>query len=242
MKKKTVLRRLGTRTAAALVALVLTMGCAVGGTVAWLVANTDPVVNTFTYGDINLTLDETQTDEKGNPKDENNDGIPDRAPEGNEYTILHGDSYLKDPLVNVQADSEACWLFVKLEEKGGTTAYPFGSYLTYAVADGWTQLLAADGTPVTGVWYRAVDKSADAAAYPVLKDNRISVPGEVTKEMLNALDADGQNPAYPSLSITAYAVQYSGFEPAVSEGATAPDAAQTNAAALLAWQTATATP
>ena len=43
-----------------MLALVLVLGCAVGGTVAWLVAKTEPVVITFTYGDINITLTETK--------------------------------------------------------------------------------------------------------------------------------------------------------------------------------------
>ena len=39
-------------------ALVLVFGCAVGGTLAWLTASTTPVVNTFTFGKITLTLEE----------------------------------------------------------------------------------------------------------------------------------------------------------------------------------------
>lgn len=80
-----------------MLALVLVLGCAVGGTVAWLVAKTDPVVNTFTYGDINITLTETT---------------------GENYKIIPGVDIGKDPKVTVKAGSEACWLFVKVEEEG----------------------------------------------------------------------------------------------------------------------------
>ena len=80
-----------------MLALVLVLGCAVGGTVAWLVAKTDPVVNTFTYGDINITLTETT---------------------GDDYKIIPGVDIGKDPKVTVKAGSEACWLFVKVEEEG----------------------------------------------------------------------------------------------------------------------------
>ena len=42
-------------------ALVLVVAVAsVGGTIAWLTATTDPVVNTFTYGNINIELTETK--------------------------------------------------------------------------------------------------------------------------------------------------------------------------------------
>lgn len=238
------------RSLALILALVLVVGSVVGGTVAWLIADTDPVVNTFTYGDIDLELDETKTDEKGNPVDENGDGAPDKTTEGNEYEMTPGEEYLKDPAVTVLAGNEACWLFVKLEEKGGvtitnadgsTTTYDFDDYLTYAVADGWTQLADAQGEAVEGIWFRYVGEDTDdtEVAYEVLKDNKISVLENVTKDMLNALDNNGKDAdtaTYPSLSVTAYAVQYSGFEPEVSEGTTESTAEQINTAALSAWK------
>ena len=52
-------RNVSNKTVAILLALVLAIGCAVGGTLAWLISKTDPVVNTFTYGDINIGLEET---------------------------------------------------------------------------------------------------------------------------------------------------------------------------------------
>ena len=52
-------RSVSSRAFIALLALVLVIGCVAGGTVAWLVAKTDPVVNTFTYGNINIALAET---------------------------------------------------------------------------------------------------------------------------------------------------------------------------------------
>lgn len=242
-------------------ALVLLTGCVAGGTVAWLIADTDPVVNTFTYGDINLKLDETKLDENGNPVDkdgnpvdQDGDGIPDTTPakttEGNDYEMTPGREYLKDPAVTVLAGNEACWLFVKLEESGGVTitdgaggqiVYDFDDYLTYVVADDWIQLTDASGVAMEGMYFRYVGEDTDGieASYDVLKDNKISVPGTVTKDMLNMLDNNGQNTqqaTYPRLSITAYAVQYSGFEAKVSEGATESTKEQLNTAALLAWQ------
>ena len=235
---------------ALILALVLVIGTVAGGTIAWLIADTEPVVNTFTYGDIDLKLDETKVDSNGDPVDDDNDGKPDKTTEGNDYKMIPGEEYLKDPAVTVLAGNEACWLFVKLEEKGGvtitngdgsTTTYDFDDYLTYAVADGWTQLLDAEGNPVEGIYFRQVDEDTDdtEVIYEVLKDNKISVLGTVNKDMLNALDNNGQDVAsatYPSLSVTAYAVQYSGFEAEVSDGADAPTAEQLGAAALKAWQ------
>ena len=51
----------------ATLALVLIIGCAVGGTAAWLSSKSDSVVTTFTYGDINITLTEAKP-ERSRPK------------------------------------------------------------------------------------------------------------------------------------------------------------------------------
>ena len=91
---------------ALVVAMLFTVGTVVTGTIAWLIAESEPVVNTFTYGDIDLKLDETKVDENGNPLDENGDGIIDKVPDasrsGNTYKMLPGKEYLKDPRVTVQ--------------------------------------------------------------------------------------------------------------------------------------------
>lgn len=191
----------------------------VGGTVAWLIDKTDPVVNTFTYGDINIDLEETPT-----PDDDDN-------PDTNEYEMIPGEEITKDPKVTVNTDSKASWLFVKLEK-----SVNFDDFMEYEIADGWTQLLDAQGNAIDGVYFRAVDEVvAEDVVYEVIKDNKVRVKETVTKEMLNALNPEGAAATFPTLTVTAYAVQRSGFEPEISEGATAPTAEQINAAAALAW-------
>ncbi len=168
-------------------ALTLVLCGIIGGTVAWLVADTDPVVNTFTYGDINITLEERDT----------NDG--DNDPNTNDYPMIPGNPIEKDPKVTFKADSENAWLFVKLEKTSN-----FDDFITYQVEEGWTEL---DG--VDGVYYRSVDKADTDTEFYVIKDNTVNVKAEVTKEMLNELDSDGAS-NYPKLTITAYAVQRDG--------------------------------
>lgn len=173
-------RSVSSRAFIALLALVLVIGCVAGGTVAWLVAKTDPVVNTFTYGDINITLAETT---------------------GEDYKIIPGKDIPKDPKVTVTAGSEACWLFVKVEKVGdiGTsTTDP----VRYAIDTGWAQLKDKDGKDVSGVYYRLVDAVDNDTAFNVLKDNKIIVSGELTKETIN-----GYAVQQPKLTFTAYAVQ-----------------------------------
>ena len=168
-----------------LASLALVLCTAIGGTLAWLITETAPVVNTFTYGDINITLEET---------DNNKDG--DNDPNTNTYPMVPGQSITKDPKVTFKANSEDAWLFVKLEKVNN-----FDDFMTYEIASGWTALDNVDG-----VYYREVSKAAQDAEFTVIKDNTVTVKGEVTKEMLNALDANGAS-NYPKLIVTAYAVQ-----------------------------------
>lgn len=153
------------------VAVALVACFAIGGTLAWLTDKTDPKVNTFTVGDIDIDLTETTSN----------------------YKMIPGYTIAKDPKVSVTADSEDCYLFVKVEESAN-----FDSFMTYVMATGWEKLDGEDG-----VYYRVVNSDTPREFY-VLADNQVTVKGEVTKEMLNALTEE----AYPTLTFTAYAVQY----------------------------------
>lgn len=173
-------RSVSSRAFIALLALVLVIGCVAGGTVAWLVAKTDTVTNTFTYGKIDIALAETT---------------------GKDYKIIPGTNIAKDPKVTVAADSEACWLFVKVEETGTFVA----DKVTYAIATSWTQ---GDGTEIpSNVYYREVsaEDAKTGVNYYVLAGNAtypngvITVSADLTKENIPA--------ANPTLKITAYAVQ-----------------------------------
>ena len=176
---------------ALILALVLLVGGVIGGTVAWLIAAPDPVVNTFTYGDINIELDETDT----KLDDDNDDNT-------NEYEMMPGQNITKDPTITVKSGSEEMWLFVKLEKSSN-----FDTFMEYTVADGWTALGNVDG-----VYYQHITATEVASAdkeITVIKDNTVTVKESVTKAQLNALDS-GSSANYPTLTVTAYAVQYAG--------------------------------
>ena len=165
----------------AVTALLLVLCFAIGGTLAWLKAETKPVVNTFTYGDINIDLSETT---------------------GNEYKMIPGNDITKDPKVTVEKDSEACWLFVKVEKSDN-----YADYLAnYTIADGWTAL---DG--VDGVYYREVnaDTAKAGTSYQVLKGDTVTVLDSVKKSDMEAIKNGTVDE--PTLTFTAYAVQLDGF-------------------------------
>lgn len=163
-------------------AVVVAMSSVIGGTLAWLIDDTKPITNTFTYGDINIDLEETDS--------ENDD---DEDPTTNTFIMPPGKPITKDPKVTVLKDS---WLFVELEKSA-----IFDDFLTYEMAEGWT---AVPNT--TGVYYRTVDETVEDTEFYVIKNNQVLVKEEVTKEMLNALNAEGAE-NHPTLVITAYAVQ-----------------------------------
>ena len=152
-------------------AIALVLCCAIGGTLAWLSAKTDSVKNTFTVGDINIDLTETT---------------------GETYKMVPGNTLGKDPKVTVKAGSEACWLFVKVEESEN-----FDAFMTYAIADGWTAL-----SGVGGVYYRGVSATDADTDFTVLKNNQVIVKEDVTKQQLQ-----GVKDNLPTMTFTAYAVQ-----------------------------------
>lgn len=169
----------------ALAALLL-VAVSVGGTIAYLTDKTDSLTNTFTESDVDINLAETT---------------------GESYKMVPGAEIAKDPCVYVYADSEACWVFVKIEEINDVD-----TFLTYEVAEGWTEL-----TGVDGVYYREVASSTANQDFDVLKDNQVKVKTEVTKAQMDALTAA----TYPQLKFTAYAVQKQGFDTAAAAWAEA---------------------
>lgn len=186
-------RNVSNKTVAILLALVLAIGCAVGGTLAWLISETDPVVNTFTYGDINISLEETTE----------------------KYKITPGVSINKDPKVTVTAGSEACWLFVKVEEKNWPDLKETDRTtrkVNYAIAEGWIAL-----ENQTDVYYREVSAQKNAQEFPVLKDNKVTVSENLTKTEVDQLKKNS-----PTLTFTAYAVQKDGITTAANAWAKIP--------------------
>lgn len=192
------MKKMSTKLIVLLLAVALLFGCGIGGTVAWLVTQTDPVVNTFTIGNITIELTETF-----NAKS-NSDLTADDIWQGK---LIPGKKLAKDPKVTVKGGSEECWLFVKIDENNVT------NYIEYAVADGWTKLNDSN----SGVYYREVTASDGDQHFYVLKGEGegdlahgfVQIPSNITKTDMDTLatsiQSDSKNA--PTLSFTAYAVQ-----------------------------------
>lgn len=141
-----------------MLAVVLLVGCIIGGTVAWLTDKTDPITNTFTYGDINITLQETT---------------------GKDYKIIPGVNIAKNPSVTVEGGSEPCYVFVKVEETG---TFVKGK-VTYSMSVFWTELEGVDN-----VWYRKVGGIVNPQTLPILENDQILVSESLTKDDIKGLN------------------------------------------------------
>lgn len=171
---------------------VLLVAASVLGTMAYLTSQ-DSVKNTFSIGKINITLDEKAVDVNGDELA----NTPRR--DANEYKLMPGHTYIKDPTVHVTANSEDSWIFVKVEngisdfEAAGTT-----TIAKQIETEGWTVL-----NGVANVYYKSYTKNAAQQDLTVFKNFTIADGAEKINGWANATGAE--------ITITAYAVQQDGF-------------------------------
>lgn len=189
-------KRMSMKPLAVLLALTLLAGCAVGGTLAWLYDTTDDVENTFTVGNIDIKLEETGT----TASTEGNITVNKKS-----FKMVPGANLAKDPVVTVEADSEKCWVFVEVNASDN-----LGTYIDYAICDGWTQVADKNN-----LYYQIVATSTADQPLPVLTckdtghtecDGCVNVKTTVTKTDMDALEVNGAT--QPTLSFKAYAIQY----------------------------------
>ena len=170
---------------ALLLALTLMLGCAIGGTVAYLIDQTSTIENTFTSSDVSIKLEE--------------DGAENNK---QSFQMVPGKEITKKATVTVNANSEKCYLFVKVEKSSN-----FDTYMTYSMNSGWTQLKDGNGNNVVGVFYREVVSSTENQPFEVLADNKVVVKNTLTKtDMESAKNADTY------MKFTAYAIQFDHLE------------------------------
>ena len=182
---------------ALILALVLVAAVSVGATLAWL-TDRDTVTNVFTVGDVQIKLDETDTDEDGQPIPDD-EGNPVRKEEGNEYHLIPGQTYLKDPMVTVKAGSEPSYvrMLVTINRLSELKAIFGEDFLPEKYVTGWDNTVwpcysmkdNGDNTLTLEFRYPTiVDASAatEDMALPALFTH-FTVPGEVTGEQLKTI-------------------------------------------------------
>lgn len=160
----------------------LLVAASVMGTLAYLTHTTDPVTNTFTIGKVGITLDETDVDVYGVQ-----DG-DDRVTE-NTYKLIPGHEYVKDPIIHVDADSENCWVFMKLNNGLGEAA-------AIVIDADWTLVeTTADGV----VYAYNVEMKAGESTTALFSEFTFSSEADPA-------DFDGK-----TITLVGYAVQSDGF-------------------------------
>ena len=171
---------------------VLLVTASVLGTMAYLTSQ-DQVVNTFTVGNVAITLDEKDVDNSTLGENDR-----DKA---NAYKLMPGHNYEKDPIVHVDANSEDCYLFVKVvNEIANIEAEK--TVAQQMTEKGWVAVDAANG-----IYVYTTDKINPAV---VTKGSNITVfenftiAGNVDNTTL-ATYAD------KTITVNAYAIQADGF-------------------------------
>ena len=185
-----------TKTKALLMSLcaVLLVAASVLGTMAYLTDSKD-VKNTFTVGNVAITMDETDVDDSTPNKERD---------QANSYKLLPGHTYTKDPIIHVDANSEDCYLFVKvdnqiaaIEANGNTTVAAQMATKGWKAVEGKDGIYVYVGTTTAPV---AVKENDNVTFF-----EQLVIAGTVNGDTLKAYKNK-------TITVTAYAVQKDGFE------------------------------
>lgn len=207
---------------------VLLVAVSIFGTLAYL-TDRDTVTNTFTVGSVGLKLDEADVKPDGSYKTDHDSRV-----QANEYHLLPGHTYYKDPTVTVDAGSEDAYvrMIVTVENidqlklalpNNGATAKYYGTDGTFLLQmlcvdengtctwdkdvwkmQGYTQSADGKNGAYEFRYKEIVDKSENDT---VLADlfTHITVPGEIDNTHLAYLKD-------VKIVVNAHAIQADGFE------------------------------
>ena len=199
-------------------ALVLVIAMSVAGTYAYL-TSTDTVKNTFTVGNVAITLDEAKVQIKLDEAEANADGPlvanADRV-KANSYKLLPGHTYNKDPMVTVLKGSESSYVkmtvtFTKAAELDAIFA-PNGANLL-SIFKGYDRANwiykgntedASANTRTYEFWYKDTVAAPDADVALDALFESITVPGTITNAQLATIEG-------MTITVNAYAIQADGF-------------------------------
>lgn len=167
-------------------ALVLVIALSVAGTYAYL-TDSKSVKNTFTVGNVAITMDEAAVDEYGV-------AIANTARrDANEYKLVPGHTYVKDPTIHVTQGSEQCYIFAKIDNGLGND-----STLDINL-ENWTVV-----EPGVYMYKEAID--ARAAAKDVVVFEHFTFTGA------DPADYETTDTNDVNITVTGYAVQADGMD------------------------------
>lgn len=189
------------------------------GTMAYLTSK-DEVVNTFTVGNVAIKLDEAKVDTNGSP-------IAGAARvKTNEYKLMPGHTYTKDPTIHVDAASEDCFIRAKVTL---TNAKEWIAIATKYADNKVENIIKGTDDNIWWVSQPAVDETANTVTYTFVykneshtdelgkriwtstdsKDlvlfNEIAIPGGLTNDELKDVGDS-------KITVVAEAIQADGFD------------------------------
>lgn len=170
----------------ALCALLL-VGATIAGTVAYL-TSTDSVENTFTVGNVAITMVESVVDEYG----AKTSGTTDT---GNTYKLIPGHEYTKDPTIKVSEGSEDCYIFVEIDNGLGADA-------ALTMSTDWAKVSETENK---SVWVYGTA----AEPVPVGAEDDAVVPFTA---FTFSEEADPTAYSAAKITVTAYAIQADGLD------------------------------
>lgn len=172
---------------------VMLVASSVLATMAYLTSTTEVVKNTFTVGNVAITLDETDVDLYGAKDGET------RVTE-NTYKLIPGHSYVKDPIVHVTKGSEAAYVFVKIVDEIAAIE-DTATVAAQMEANGWKAVAGENNVYVYNAVVDARKEAVDVAVFSTFK-----VKGEA-----DVVAYEGKK-----IDVQAYAVQADGFADAAA--------------------------
>lgn len=194
------------RTLITVLAMLLVCVLSVTATLAYITTKSDTVRNTFSVGNVAITLNEKDVDNDSN-KDDNVTIGSETRDLANAYKLISGHTFEKDPTVFLTKGSEDAWIFVKIEVgvnlakvlvANDTSKTNDGSIEDQLVANGWTKV--ADN------FYGRQSKTTASSTVDVkhIVFSTITTKATATSDDLAACKGE-------EIAVTAYAIQADGL-------------------------------
>lgn len=193
MKKNSLLRKALVYVCCAM----LLVSVSVAATIAYF-TDTEAVTNTFTVGKVGISLDEAEVVATSGEAVSGADRVQE-----NDYHLVPGKTYVKDPTVHVDDDSENCWLFVKIVNEIAAIEIDEEDTTHDTIAE---QMKTKGWTPIEEdsniyAYKEIVSAGADIVVFEEFTIDGASVTNDILADY-----------ADKTVKITAYAIQAAGFE------------------------------
>lgn len=212
------------------VAAIALVVASVLATIAYMTSST-AVSNTFTVGNVGITMFESKVNPEGQRVHADGTPLASGDPivkdvDGNSYHLIPGRSYIKDPTIYVDAASDNCYLFIKtrnqiahLEDGNVPDSGNNNPTMRKQLEDhGWVRIYTFnDGESIycykgTGT----IESGSNKIATPVEVDKLTTQRPDRGIDLFDTFTIDPQADVTKSgsatVTITAFAIQYDGFQ------------------------------